>query len=232
MLLAKTIGFDFKILCSGSLGIRLKSKSAIPHIRKPEKQNFRSMKRTMYLWMMLSLSAYGFATDATDAPEFKVFKISEANAYRVIYTNPASGFIELEILNSKKRTLYRSVYPASRGIKLPLDFSELKNGQYFISVKDGKNFFIREITHVHEVTDFTFHAAPLASDPKKYLISIVAPAHTAVTLSVYDAHGKTLHQQNQAIRKQEALVLNLREFKGPFVFELTDAMGKRRAIQR
>lgn len=186
------------------------------------------MKSTMLL-MMLSCAAFAFAADE---PEFKVFKIAEANAYRIIYANPASGVVEVEIMNSRRQTLYRSVYHTPRGIKLPLDLSQLQNGRYFVSIRDGKNFFVKEIDHVHETHDFIFHASPLVSDPKKYLISIVTPAHTSVTLSVYDYHGRTLHQQRNTIRKQDALVLNLAKFKGPFVFEVTDATGKKRAVWR
>jgi hypothetical protein len=188
------------------------------------------MKHIIYLTItLLSLITNCFAGTP---PDFRVFKISEANAYRVIYANPGSGIIELEIMNSSKRPIYSAVYHASRGIKLPLDFSQLENGRYFVSIRDGRNFFIEAIDHVAEPVGITFHAAPLHGDSKKYLISIVTPMRTAVTLSVYDVHGRTLYERNQSIRKQEALVLNLREFKGPFVFELTDAMGKRTMVQR
>lgn len=187
------------------------------------------MKSTMLL-MMLSCAVHFHA--AADEPEFKVFKIAEANAYRVIYANPSSGVIKLEVMNDRRQTLYRSVYHATRGIKLPLDLSELQNGKYYVSIRDGKNFFEQEIDHVHEAGDFIFHAAPLANDSKKYLISIITPSHTSVTLSVYDAHGKTLHQQHNTVRRQDALVLNLAKFTGPFVFELTDATGKKRAVWR
>lgn len=180
--------------------------------------------------MMLSWAVHFLA--AADEPALKVFKIAEANAYRVIYANPASGIIRLEVMNDQRQTLYRSVYHATRGIKLPLDLSELQNGKYYVSIRDGKNFFEQEIDHVHETGDLIFHAAPLVSDPKKYLISIITPSHSSLTLSVYDAHGKTLHQQHSTVRRQEALVLNLTKFTGPFVFELTDATGKKRAVGR
>ena len=187
------------------------------------------MKSTMLL-MMLSWAAHFHA--AADEPEFKVFKIPEPNAYRVIYARPASGVITLEIMNGRKQTLYRSVYHATRGIKLPLDLSELQTGKYYVSVRDGKNFFEQAIDHVHETRDVIFHAAPLVSDAKKYLVSIITPSHSSVTLSVYDAHGKTLYQQYNIVRAQEALVLNLEKFTGPFVFELTDATGKKREVWR
>lgn len=179
---------------------------------------------------MLSWAVHFHA--AADEPTFKVFKISEANAYRVIYANPASGVIKLEIMNDRRQTLYQSVYHATRGIKLPLDLSELQDGKYYVSIRDGKNFFEQEIDHVHETGDFIFHATPLAGDPKKYLISVITPFHTSITLSVYDCNGKTLHQQHSTVRKQNALVLNLAKFTGPFVFELTDATGKKRAVWR
>lgn len=187
------------------------------------------MKSTMLL-LMLSWAVHFHA--AADEPAFKVFKITEANAYRVIYANPSSGVIKLEIMNDRRQTLYQAVYHATRGIKLPLDLSALQNGKYYVSIRDGKNFFEQEINHVHETGDVIFHAAPLVGDQKKYLISIITPSHTSVTLSVYDAYGKTLHQQHNIVRTQDALVLNLAKFTGPFVFELTDATGKKKAVRR
>jgi hypothetical protein len=184
------------------------------------------------IYLIIALSLLTGCSFAADPPTFKVFKVAEANSYRVIYANPSSELISLEVMNSRKQTLYRSEYRASRGIKLPLDFSALKNGRYFVSIRNGGDFFIQEIDHVQEIAGFAFHAAPLNSDPQKYLISIIVPTHSSITLSVYDVCGKRIHQQYQTIRKQEALVLNLREFKGPFVFELTDPVGKKRAVRR
>lgn len=187
------------------------------------------MKHIIFLATLL-VSFNGMAADPD--PGMAVIKAREG-LYNLVYQGEDNNNkVRLSIRDNKGNLVMARIYNTKTGFRLPLNFEGMAAGTYTVKLADGKNTFTSRITHEQKKDKALFYVSKVHKANNKFMVTFIVPQPDILTFDVYDDGNNLLYSSTKAFDRDDAVVMNMKVLKGPFIFAVTNANGSRQYLVR
>lgn len=167
---------------------------------------------------------------ADPAPGIAIVKARE-NLYNLFYKGEEnSNKVRLSIHDNRGNLVMARTYNTKTGFRLPLNFEAMEEGAYTIKLADGKNIFTSRIAHEQKKNKSLLYVSRVHKADNKFLVNFVVPQPDILTFEIYDTKNNLLYSNTKAFDHDDAVVMNMQQLKGPFVFGITNSSGLRQFL--
>ncbi len=184
--------------------------------------------KSILLAAMVLVSAVAFA-DEPATSKLVVVSQKEAGLFKVIYENPKTTKVKMNIINSNGETLFTESLKVADGFILPVNFRGMKPGEYSIEVVDGSAKQVQKVSYGLPAASQRVHVARLTNEANKYLLSVANDG--AINVKIIDGSNNVIHEQTLNVNGAVGLVYNLKAVEGTPTFEVTDGNGNTKVVR-
>lgn len=164
----------------------------------------------------------------TDEPKagsgVAVIKNGEAS-YRLIYKAEKESDVNVSIYDSNNKLVFSDKVKHTDGFTRPYNFSNLKEGDYTITIEDGSTRKVEHISYRSAKPAKAFHVIKLSSQEGKFLVTGAGKGKEDVTINIYDG-SKLVHSETKTVNGDFARLYNLSKVKGDLTFEIAGENGE------
>lgn len=191
------------------------------------------MKKITVLFVGVLISSLTYAGGRDENPNnvsgMAVVK-RDASSYKIIYKSEEASDVKVQIFDASSRLVFSETIKNSDGFSRPYNFGKLAEGEYTIKLDNGTSKLTETVDyHVQaERAERLANLTKLASG--KYLLTVVGHGEDRIEVRIFDAEGKVIHRDSQAVYGDFGQVYDMSQVEGAFTFEITDKSGVSKVV--
>jgi len=175
-----------------------------------------------------SVLAEGLNKELTSAAAISVIPAKNVGVFKVVYTASEAGKVKLTVFNASGELMHTENFKHNGGFILPVNLSQLKDGEYSIVIEDqfGKqiekvNLNRMELNHAKSA-----QVVKAADANAKYLLMIPKQETTCYTLKIFNDKHELLHNSKLDLDGDYAGMYDLsKSHSSSYTFVLSDKNG-------
>jgi hypothetical protein len=196
------------------------------------KQTMKTKSILLAAFFVMSLVVAAIGKDEPTKAGLAVVSTKGADVFKVIYKSETPSKVKLNLYNAESSIVYSETIESTEGFILPLNFKGLALGEYTLEVVDAAGKRTEKITYGVVTSRDNIRVAKIyASADNKFLVAIQNPASEQVTVRIFDAFNNLVHSEVKQVSGNFAQVYNVKNLKGSFTFEVSDASGNVKTVQ-
>lgn len=189
----------------------------------------KSISIAAFFVMSLAIAAIG--KDEPTKAGLAVVSVKSADVFKVIYKSETASKVKLNIYDAKSSLVFSETIDNTEGFILPLNFKGLESGEYTLEVIDASGKRVEKLVYGLTEQRDNIRVAKLAETTDKFLVAVQNPANETVTVRIFDSANNLVHNEVKEVSGNFAQVYNVKNLKGSFTFEVSDASGNVKTVQ-
>lgn len=193
----------------------------------------KTKNAVLTLAAVIVASAFTFAAEPTS----KVAVLNQKNSgiFKVIYEGTKAGMVTLKVYDSKNNLLVNEVTRGLSKFMIPLNFSDLEEGEYKIEITDAQGTQFQNVNYKiaqkpsfqkleteNEASVNAYHVTKLQEEGK-YLMSVASKGNGKINVQIFDGSDNLIHSESLTLTGNIGLVYNLKNVEGKPVFRVTNS---------
>jgi hypothetical protein len=166
------------------------------------------------LFLMLTLVALGTlafgAGGAGNSGRLAVVNDAESGKVKVIYKSEEAGKVELRLLDGEGNKLYSATLKSSGGFILPMNFSNLEDGEYTFELTDAAGKIIESIQYGGP-SDEGMQLRVTRIEDSKYAVMLSHARAGKVQIRFLDEQGKVVYDLEEEISGEFGKLFTFKE---------------------
>jgi hypothetical protein len=183
------------------------------------------MKKIIALSVGVLFCTLVFA-NGTDEPTTSSVAVMDfrTNLFKVFYKSATYGNVKVSIFNENQTMVFSESVRKTHGFVRPYNFENLPEGQYTILVEDGTGKHSENIVWERKSLK-KVNIVKIPSTDSKYLLTGFSKNADNIRVSIYDNEGKIIFEEDRDVNGKFNQIYNLKNLKGSFSIEVSDAHG-------
>jgi hypothetical protein len=196
------------------------------------KQAMKTKSILLAAFFVMSLVVAAIGKDEPTKAGLAVVSIKGADVFKVIYKSETPSKVKLNLYNAESSIVYSETIESTEGFILPMNFKGLASGEYTLEVVDATGKRSEKISYgVVVASNDNIRVAKITETAGKFLVAVQNPASEQVTVKIFDSANNLVHNEKTQVSGNFAQIYNVKNLKGSFTFEVSDASGNIKTVQ-
>lgn len=182
-------------------------------------------------FFVMSLVVAAIGKDEPTKAGLAVVSIKGADVFKVIYKSETPSKVKLYLYNAESSVVYSETIESTEGFILPMNFKGLASGEYTLEVVDATGKRSEKITYGVVASNDNIRVAKITETAGKFLVAIQNPASEKVSVKIFDSANNLVHSEVKQVSGNFAQIYNVKNLRGSFTFEVSDASGNIKTVQ-
>jgi hypothetical protein len=195
------------------------------------KQAMKTKSILLAAFFVMSLVVAAIGKDEPTKAGLAVVSIKGADVFKVIYKGEAPSKVKLNLYNAESSVVYSETIESTEGFILPMNFKGLASGEYTLEVIDAAGKRSEKISYGVIASNDNIRVAKITETAGKFLVAIQNPASEQVSVKIFDSANNLVHSEVKQVSGNFAQIYNVKNLRGSFTFEVSDASGNIKTVQ-